>query len=317
MRDLRYKTFGQRENITERCWKLFGRPRMDRMIPRDAGWVYCPMETRLPVRRCPVAITIHDIQAFETNLPWSQTKTHRRFRRKWSVWIHKAINESRVVFTVSEFSKRRMVELLGADRDKIVVVGNGVDQRYFDSSEDGNHTSAPKSAVPYLLVVGGLTWKKGAEWVLDLARLLRRQKEDLRFVIAGPAEPRFKVQAEELGNFEFPGFVPDDQLPELYRRSLALLFLSPYEGFGIPVIEAMASGTPAIVSHCASLPEVAGDAGLVVDPQQPEEIAVQIKSLLTDRGLRAGLIAKGRARAQDFTWQRCVDIVHRTLAERG
>jgi glycosyltransferase involved in cell wall biosynthesis len=135
LRGLPVRTFPYPENLTERCWKIFGRPRMDRWVPEGTDLIYAPVETYLPVEKYPVAITIHDIQAFETELPWSQTWAHRWFRFKWSTWVYDALSDCAVVFTVSKFSKSRMVELLGADPDDIIVVGNGVDARFFEAAE--------------------------------------------------------------------------------------------------------------------------------------------------------------------------------------
>ena len=129
---LPFITFPWAENTTERNWKTFGFPRMDRYIPDRTDWLYAPMGTYIPVAKCPVAMTLHDIQAFEPDLPWSRTWQHQWFAYKWSRWVPKALNECRVILTVSEFSKQRMVDLLGANPKQIEVVGNGVDESFFE-----------------------------------------------------------------------------------------------------------------------------------------------------------------------------------------
>ena len=327
LRELPFRTFPQPENRTERFWKLTGWPKMDRYISDDSDWVYCPMETRLPVTKCPVAVTIHDIQAFETDLPWSQTAAHKRFRRKWATWIYKTLNECRVVFTVSEYSKRRMVELLGADPDKIVVSGNGIDAHFFDveqlstSSPGGGALSSQISGTlpqvsplpsqvsktSYILIVGGLRAVKGGRWTLDVAKACKAAGSDLRFVVAGPNDAALEAEGRALSNFDFLGWVEDADLPPLTAQAVALLFLSPYEGFGIPAIEAMALGTPAVVANRASLPEVVGDAGYIVEPEQSAVIA-ELLQAIDSRAERYDVEA-GKVWALQFSWSRCADRV--------
>ena len=153
-------TFPTAENPTERSWKLIGLPKLDRHIPDGTDWVYAPMETYLPVSKCPVAVTLHDIQAFEPHLPWSQSWQHRWFRYKWGRWVGRALNDSRVVFTVSEFSKQRMVQLLNADPNRIVVVGNGIDQSFFEIACTPPERLPSPTEMPYVFMVGGLRQKK-------------------------------------------------------------------------------------------------------------------------------------------------------------
>ena len=315
LRQLPARTFPYPENLTERCWKIFGRPRMDRFVPDGTDLIYAPVETYLPVQKCPVAITIHDIQAFETELPWSQTWAHRWFRWKWSTWIYDALDDCAVVFTVSEFSKSRMVELLGADPDDIVVVGNGVDARFFEIAEPPRDEMDRPCEAPYLFMIGGLREKKGADALLSVARELERQGSDVQLVVAGPNEDPYESEADDLDNVHLLGWVDDEDVPRLMRGALALLFLSPYEGFGLPAAEAMAAGTPAVVAERASLPEVVGDAGIVVEPGDTERIVDHVRLLRHDASRRRQYVDAGRERAQRYTWDRCVDRLVDTFEE--
>ncbi len=307
LRDLSFHTFPYPESLTERCWKLLGRPRMDRWVPNEVDFVYSPMETYLPLREVPVAVTIHDIQAFETDLPWAQSWKHRWFRWKWSTWIYDTLRDCEVVFTVSEFSKSRMVELLGADPENIVVVGNGVDDRFFEIAKTPREELERSCEAPYLFMIGGLREKKGGDALLAVAKELERQGSDVQLVVAGPNGEEYEDRAQDLDNVHLLGWVDDEDVPRLMRGALALLFLSHYEGFGLPAAEAMAAGTPAIVSDAASLPEVVGDAGMVVAPEETETIAEQVCTLRHDAVLRRQYIEAGRKRAQRYTWGRCVD----------
>lgn len=304
---LPFDTFPWRENWTERSWKLLGRPRMDRWVHTDADLVYSPMESYLPLRKTLCAVTIHDIQAFETDLPWSGTWQHRLFRWKWSTWIRRTLRDCVFVCTVSEFSKGRMVELLGAKPGKIKVVGNGVHDRFFAIAEKAPEALPRPCEEPYLFMIGGLREKKGAAAMLAVARELERQGSPLQLVVAGPNGPAYEAEAQTLNNVHLLGWVADADVPHLMRASLALLFLSPYEGFGLPAAEAMAAGVPAIVADAASLPEVVGEAGIVVSPQQTDAIVDRVLTLERDAALCQSYAKAGRQRAQRFTWDRCVD----------
>ncbi|MFS0515844.1 glycosyltransferase family 4 protein [Nostoc sp. UIC 10607] len=307
LRDLPFFTFPSPENSTERTWKLFGFPRMDRYISDKTDWLYAPMQTYIPVSKCPIAVTIHDIQALEPNLPWSGTWQHRWFRYKWERWLRRALSECRLVFTVSEFSKQRMVELLGANPQKIIVVGNGVEQSFFDVASVNPKESEIPVKKPYVLVIGGLRQKKGAKYVLAVAESLQRRKSDLNIVFAGDSEPEYADVVQAYSNVTLLGMVPDGDLPHLLRGASSLLFLSPYEGFGIPALEAMAAGVPAIVANLASLPEVVGDAGIIVNPEATDEIVDILLNINNNSSLRQEYIQRGHKHAAQYTWSRCVN----------
>ncbi len=302
LRDLKYMTFPMPERITERFWKATGFPKMDRWIPKDTDWVYAPMETVFPTRKYPVAITIYDLQAFETDLEWSNTSIHRKFRSRWEKWIGNAIKYSRIIFTISEFSKSRIIELLKVDPDKVINVGCGVEQPFYDiAGTNPSDLSRPVNA-PYVFMVGGLRQKKGGDYLLATAKELLGQKSDIQVVIAGPNDPDYEARAKELSNMHLLGMVPDDDLPALMRGSVGLLFLSLYEGFGIPPLESMASGSPAIVSDRASLPEVVGDAGVVVDINDIPSIVDLIVQLDKNEQFRQEYVQKGLYHLKKYSW---------------
>lgn len=306
LRGLPARTFPMPENRTERLWKLVGRPRMDGYIPNGTDWVYAPVSTLLPIRRSPVAVTFQDIQAFETNLPWSRSRQHRWFRAKWKIWVCRALKQSKLILAGSEFTRQRLVRLLRADPYKVEVVGNGVEPAYFEiAAVDPNRLNRPTDA-PYILVIGGLRKMKGAAYTLAVARELFRSDSELQIVVAGNSEPEYAEAAHACGNIRLLGVVSDDELPSILRGSVALLFLSPYEGFGIPAAEAMAAGVPAVVANRTSLPEVVGDAGFIVDPDSTGEIVDILVNLTNDSALRQNYIARGLIQARQHTWSRCV-----------
>ncbi|MDB9485994.1 glycosyltransferase family 1 protein [Dolichospermum circinale CS-1225] len=315
LQDIPLKTFPFPENITERLWKLTQFPKMDRYLSEKTDWLFTPMETYIPVSSCPVAVTIYDLQAFETDLPWSNTPQHRWFRYKWSQWIYRALANYRVVFTISEFSKRRMIELLGADANKIIVVGCGVEQSFYDiASIDPIKLERPVNN-PYTFIIGGLRLRKGADFVLNVAKGLLDKNSDIQIVVAGDSELEYVAAAKDLPNVKLLGIVPDHDLPRLMRCASSLLFLSHYEGFGIPAIESMAAGTPSVVSNRASLPEVVGTAGIVVEPEDTATIVDILIQLEKNSQLRGDYSQRGKEHAKQYTWSRCVDVVQKTFHE--
>lgn len=285
----------------ERSWKLAGWPPLAARC-RSFDVIYSPAEVRLPRCGVPSIVTIHDVHPLEEDLPWSRSAAHRQNARRWRAWLPKVFDEASLVVTVSEFSKQRMVSLLGVDPNRIAVIGNGVSPVFFEREQED-----PAAATPSVVIVGGLRSKKGAEEVLSVAAELRRRRSPLVIDVCGVSDPEWQSRAASHANIRFHGVVPDAELAAKLRRSTALLFLSPYEGFGIPALEAMAAGTPAVVADSASLPEVAGDAGIVVDRMNSKLAADVLERLSEDLAFRSRLVAAGRVRAAKFTWESCVD----------
>lgn len=284
----------------ERAWKVCGWPSLRR---RCHGFdvVYAPAEVRLPDCGIPSVVTIHDVQALERHLPWSDSAAHRVFRRKWLRWLPKLLEEATMIATVSEFTKRRLVDLVGADPSRIAVVGNGISSAFF------REPLAPENApLPSIVVIGGLRLKKGAADTLRVAEELRRRNSPLTIDVYGQHDPEWADRAASHPNVRLHGYAADDDLAEALARSTALLFLSPYEGFGIPAVEAMAAGTPAVVANAASLPEVVGDAGIVLRADDSALVADTLEKLRLDVVSRSVQVAVGRQRAVRFTWRSCV-----------
>lgn len=297
----------------ERAWKSFGWPVLEKRC-RGFDVIYSPAEVRLPGCRIPSIVTIHDVQALETDLPWSRSASHRAFREKWMRWLPLLITEASRIATVSEFTRQRIVTLLGADPARITVVGNGVSSAFFHP--DAGDENPPR---PSVIVVGGLRRKKGAEQTLAVAAELQRRKSDLVIEIYGQHDREWASRAAGYSNVTLHGYANDKQLARHLAESTALLFLTPYEGFGIPAIEAMAAGTPAVVSNIGALREVVGDAGVLVDAAFRGAVADTLERLREDMIFRRQLVAAGRQRAGQFTWGSCVsrlvDLIRESVAE--
>jgi glycosyltransferase involved in cell wall biosynthesis len=215
---------------------------------------------------------------------------------------------------VSEFLKGRLAELFDIRPERVAVVGNGVEEAYYKIGAG----PPPPPGPPYVLVVGGLTQRKGGTATLRLARALRDQGRGVEVRVAGQSEPDLAAAARDHPNVKQLGYRGvDTGLPELMRGAAALVFLSRYETFGIPAAEAMAAGTPAVVSGYAGLPEVVGAGGLVVDSDQPTDVADLVLRLIEDGPFRAAVIDRGRRRSLDHTWANCAARVCAALTRAG
>lgn len=243
-----------------------------------------------PGLRGPAVVTVHDL-SFEHHPEWMAPHDRMVFR----ALVPRAVRAAARVLTVSEFTKTDIVERYGADPDRVVVTHNGVDPRF---SPDG----AVARREPYLLFVGALQPRKDLVTALEA---LARLPDAPPLLVVGPAKRRAgEVDAaiDRLGlrsRVELLGHVDADQLAALYRGAAALVFPSRFEGFGLPVLEAMASGAPVVTTTASALPEVAGDAAVLVPPRDPAALAEGIDRAL---GNAAVLRAAGLARARQFSW---------------
>lgn len=230
-----------------------------------------------------------------------------RLREYLDRWSHVACELADVVVTVSQFSRREIQAVYGAPLAKLEVVPNAVDERFFSVAR-----RAPINA-PFILYVGSLEPKKNVRVLLDSFERLLRLDPALphRLVLVGGAGGAgFDLQAEldrvpEVSSrIHALGHVSDTALLELYASADLFCYLSRYEGFGLPPLEAMAAGVPCLVSDRGSLPEVVRDAAVVVDPDEPEQVARAMRGLLTQRSRAATYARRGRARARQFSWAR-------------
>jgi len=217
------------------------------------------------------------------------------------------------VLADSQATKEDLVALYGVLPEKITVLLSGVGLQFQCASSGVVMTTRIRYGLgshPYILAVGTVQPRKNYGRLIQALALLRAQGYDLDLVIAGGRgwleDPIYETvhTLQMTKHVRFIGFAREEDLPALYSGAICLAFPSLYEGFGLPVLEAMACGTPVVTSNVSSLPEVAGDAALMVDPYNVEAIAYAIKRILDDGELRGKLIERGYAQTGRFSWDK-------------
>jgi glycosyltransferase involved in cell wall biosynthesis len=268
--------------------------------------------------RTPSVVTVHDCihLLFPEYLPTRLALSYARYM------MGNAVRRSAMVLTVSEASRRDILHFYPeADPEKIRVVPNAIDPALLeDPGEEEMERVRERYRIRrrFVLYAGNIKPHKNLERLIAAFGLLRQRPgiEDVKLLIIGDEIARYpslRRAVEAAGvrqDVRFFGFVPERTLAALYRMAAVFAFPSLYEGFGLPPLEAMACGTPVVTSRVSSLPEVVGDAAVLVDPTSVEEIADGIERVLTDGALRAELVARGRARARSFSWERSVQAIH-------
>ena len=283
------------------------------VLRRERPNVYHAPHYVLPAGvRCPSVVTIHDCihLMFPQYLPNRVAYAYAR-AQMWS-----AARRSNCILTVSEASKRDILHLFNVAPEKIVVVYNAIDSHFsVTPSEEAVARVRERYQLdhPFVLYVGNIKPHKNLVRLIEAFDELRRgELEDLKLLIIGdqisklPALRRAVHRHKLHKHVRFLGYLADDQLAILYRLASVFAFPSLYEGFGLPPLEAMASGTPVVTSNVSSLPEVVGGAAVLVDPYDVDAIVDGLRRVLTNPTLAAEMRQKGIARAREFSWERSV-----------
>ncbi|MBI2816694.1 MAG: glycosyltransferase family 4 protein [Acidobacteria bacterium] len=277
-----------------------------------------------PLVPCKYVMTVHDVADFVYD-------SKRGFKQniRWRL-VQRAVRQAHRILAVSNATKRDLEDLLQVPSSRITVVENAIDERFIHPCpEEDKLRALERYSVddPFLLYVGSAKPQKNVPRLIEaFAAVKSRLREhpvyrNLRLLIIGDeisehsdlrrAVLRTRMQHE----VRFLGFVPVDILRVFYQSAEVFVFPSLHEGFGLPPLEAMAQGTPVVTSNVSSLPEVVGDAAVLVNPENVFEIARAIEQVLLDPDLRAKLCAKGRRQVERFSWDRSVSKVLDIYAE--
>lgn len=284
----------------------------------------------------PVVTTIHDLSVLR-HPEWHPPDRVRWYERDFLA----ALPRSAHFISVSEFTRREMVQLLGLKEDRITVIPLGPRAIFHPRPAEEVQAWLAARGLPsaYFLFVGTLEPRKNLNGLLAAyAQLPGEHRKRFPLLIAGGGgwgtqrldeqirahglaeDPRFRLREASPGQARFGlvqtlGYVSDEDLSWLYAGARALVWPTFYEGFGLPPLECMATGTPVITSRASSLPEVVGKAGLLVNPNDPEEIAQAMRRVIEDEELAGDLAQRGIARSKEFSWQRCA-AAHASIYRR-
>jgi glycosyltransferase involved in cell wall biosynthesis len=282
-------------NVWRKLWSRTQRFPVERLagtldVFHFSDWMYPPQRSGLRTT------TIHDLLPLH-HPEWVDPRTRALHVPKY----HHAAETCDVIFANSKFTAEDVATRLGFPRERLVVAYPGIHRRF---TRDG---PAADLGWPYLFTAATIEPRKNLDTLLEAFALLRTDRPELQLAVAGqgPALRGEGVRAL--------GYVPDEELAALYRGAKAFAFPSLFEGFGIPIVEAMASGVPAVVSSHPSMDEASGDAAVRVDPRSPEAIAAGIERALIER---ESLVRRGLEHTRRFTWRACGEAHLRAFASR-
>ena len=289
-----------------RVWDWWSAPRALRGERADLLWT--PANLPLPVRGLPQAVTVHDT-ILQEKVAFADRLDDLYFNRVAPWWTRRYADG---VVTVSGFSRGRIAEVFAYPRERVRVIHNGTSfapASFADRAAAREHLRAAGLVDgPYLLALGAESAWKNTDGALRAFAVVAEEDPEVRFVVAGVqggALERFAAMARELGLAErtrLLGFQDSAVRDALYQGAEAFLYASLFEGFGLPPLEAMALGTPVVASDAASIPEVVGDAALVVDAADAAAAGAALLSVLADPELAARLAERGRRNVGRFGW---------------
>ncbi|OGO39554.1 MAG: hypothetical protein A2W35_18865 [Chloroflexi bacterium RBG_16_57_11] len=296
-------------------WEQVGLPRQ---VGRD-DLLWSPANTG-PLSVASQVVTIHDLSSLE-HPEW--------YDRRFAVWyrtlLPRLARRVHKIITPSRFTLERLATLLDIPEHKLIPIPEGVASHFRPAGEAeiAGVRSRYGLNAPYLLVVGSLEPRKNLPRLFQAWERIVEKEPGIELVLAGDRGPVFREAGypRAAKGVRLLGRVDDAVLPALYSGAQATLAVSLYEGFGLPALEAMACGAPLIASKNTSIPEVVGEAALMVDPYEVEQIAEAMEKVLTDSACREGLRSKGLQRARLFSWegtaQRTWEVLWQALLERG
>ena len=292
-------------------------------VPLPADWLTGPIDlfhspdfVLPPVRAARSILTVHDL-AF---LLYPEC-ADARLRAYLEKTVPRSVQRADYVVADSENTRNDVICLLGVPPERVTVVPGGVDPVFRPVTDPARlaafrRTLGLDPVTPYILFIGVIEPRKNLMGLIEAFDILKsRRSLPHKLVVAGRRGwlSEATMERAERSQFRseiiFPGFIPDSELPTLYSAAEAFAFPSHYEGFGLPVLEAMACGTPVVASRASSLPEIVGDAGMQVDPDDADRLASALELLALNPEMRADFRERGIARAATFTWDAAATVM--------
>ena len=260
-------------------------------------------------KSCIYISTIHDL------IPYVMPETvGRSYLKKFISQMPEIIDNSKMIITVSEFSKMDIMKIFNVPEDLIKVTPLAAENDFkpMDKVEVGKYLKSKYNITfPYILYIGGFSPRKNVKSILiAFSRVYKNLSKDFKVVIVGQSKDEHAYLIKLCESLEiidkviFTGYTPYEDLPYFYNGASLFVYPSFYEGFGLPPLEAMSCGTPVITSNVSSIPEVVGDAAVLINPFDTEELKNAIGKILEDENLQNTLSLSGLNRAKDFSWEK-------------
>ena len=251
--------------------------------------------------------TLHDLTT------WTMPEMHTRGNiAADQAFAERIVRKADRLIAVSESTRQDTIEVLRIPSHKIEVIHHGVPDTYFDASPQEAEIASRKHKLerPYILFCATIEPRKNLDVLLDAYALLARSlKETFDLVVAGMAGWASEATVERLkrsgSGVRYLGYVAENDMPGLTRGATVFVYPSLYEGFGLPLAQAMAAGVPTITSAVSSMPEIAGDGALLIDPRSVEELRAAMTQLLLSPSMRENLVVKARRQAERYRWEDC------------
>lgn len=291
---------------------------LPRVLRREQADVFFSPDGYASLRaRTPTVLTIHDL-AFE-HYPEQVPYLVRQY---YQYYTPRFCARAQRLLTVSSFTAQDIAQRYGLDAAKIAVCGNGGRAGFQPLAEAGKQQARQRysQGLPYFLYLGAIHPRKNVHRLIAaFTRFKASSGSNAQLLIggrmawqSGPVEQAYEQSAAK-SSIQFLGFVPDEDLPSLLGGALAFVYPSLFEGFGLPILEAMQAEVPVITSNTSSMPEVAGPAALLVEPSDEAALASAMQRMAGEPQLRSRLVALGREQRQRFSWERCTEVVYQNL----
>ena len=284
------------------------------LYAEEASLLFSPYYPIPKLRPCKGVFTIHDLIPLKHPEWFPSTSTKDFFEHN----IREGVSHADHILADSHSTKKDIVDLLKVDSGKITVAHLAADDRFYKTSKNACPVIVNKNKIkpPYLLSVCTLEPRKNLLNTIKAYTLLRKQvhaSKDLKLVLAGAPGWNYEILLETIGKSPYAkdiivtGYITEEELAQLYANAQAFVYASLYEGFGLPVLEAMASSIPVVTAKNSSLVEVGGDAALYQDPYSAHSIAEGIEAAVFDSRIREDCIVKGNKQAKIFSWEKTAD----------
>lgn len=291
---------------------LINRPKLDSIVGSVDSFFMPSLNFAAFSRKCKVTVTVHDISFTYPEF----------FQKKGSAW-HKLIRPKKTleradtIIAVSESTKRDVVETYGISQEKITVIPSGVEYERFNEvdREDREYVTTKYNITPpYILYLGTVEFRKNVSSLIDVWE--QHSGDSMcNLVIAGRVAD--SALRKKVSGIQYIGYVSEEDKPALYSGALAFVYPSYFEGFGLPVLEAMAAGTPVVTSFATSLPDVAQGAALLIDPYNTHELVTVLQHVIADKNMRHDLRERGYQTARKYSWEITAKKVYEVLTYTG